>query len=129
MNHEPPPVQTQKDLYTERTVVFQLLCGIRASLDSMERPGRRFQRYRRLPRLLVAASCLFGLSEAADGESAPLQPRSAGRWGSPGGGAGPREVDARYLRGTWKVDQGHQPGRQVVVCRAGLARKAAGLCN
>ena len=46
-----------------------------------------------------------------------------GRWGSPGGGAGPREVDARYLRGTWQVDQGHQPGRQGR-CRAGLAGNA-----
>ena len=38
--------------------------------------------------------------------------------GSPGGGAGPREVDARYLRGTWQVDQRHQPGRQVAVVLA-----------
>ncbi len=29
--------------------------------------------------------------------------RRRGRWGSPGGGAGPREVDARYFRGTWQV--------------------------
>jgi hypothetical protein len=38
--------------------------------------------------------------------------------GSPGGGVGPREVDARYLRGTWQVDQGHRPGRQVAVVLA-----------
>jgi hypothetical protein len=40
------------------------------------------------------------------------------RWGWPCGGAGPREVDARYLRGTWQVDQGHQFGRQVPVVLA-----------
>jgi hypothetical protein len=41
-----------------------------------------------------------------------------GRWGSPCGGAGPREVDARYLRGTWQADQDHQLGRQVAVVLA-----------
>ena len=44
--------------------------------------------------------------------------RWRGRWGSPGGGVGPRKVDARYLRGTWQVDQGHRPGRQVAVVLA-----------
>ena len=38
--------------------------------------------------------------------------------GSPGGGAGRREVDARYLWGTWQVDQGHQLGRQVAIVLA-----------
>jgi hypothetical protein len=44
--------------------------------------------------------------------------RWRGRWGSPGGGVGPREVDARYLRGTWQVDQGHRLGRQIAVVLA-----------
>jgi len=37
-----------------------------------------------------------------------------GSWGSLGGGTGPREVDAGYLRGTWQVDQGHQLVRLAV---------------
>src|SRR5271166_1443271 len=44
--------------------------------------------------------------------------RRRGRWGSPGGGAGPREVDARYIRGISQVDQGHRLGRQVAVVLA-----------
>ena len=44
--------------------------------------------------------------------------RRRGRWGSPGGGAGLREVDARYLRGTWQVDHDHRLGRQVAVVLA-----------
>jgi hypothetical protein len=49
--------------------------------------------------------------------------RRHGRWDSPGGGVGPREVDVGYLRGTWQVDQGHQFGWQGC-CRAGLAGDA-----
>jgi hypothetical protein len=41
------------------------------------------------------------------------------------GGAGPRKVDARYLRGTWQVDQGHQFGRQVAVVLAWQVTRCA----
>ncbi len=51
--------------------------------------------------------------------------RRRGRWDSPGGGAGPREVDARYLRGTWQVDQGHQLGWQVAVVLAWQVTRCA----
>jgi hypothetical protein len=41
--------------------------------------------------------------------------RRRGRWGwpAPGGGAGLREVDGRYLRGTPQVERGHVPCWQV----------------
>jgi hypothetical protein len=58
--------------------------------------------------------------------SRAYQPESDASAWSPGlarGGAGPREVDARYLRGAWQVDQGHQLGRPGR-CRAGLAGNA-----
>jgi hypothetical protein len=49
--------------------------------------------------LALAASSALSAAES-DGSAWPL--------GSPDGGAGPREVDVRYLRGTWQVGQCHQ---------------------
>jgi hypothetical protein len=45
---------------------------------------------------------------------------SAWPLGSPDGGAGPREVDARYLGGTWQAGQCRQPGARSPL--AGCAR-------
>ena len=68
-------------------------------------------------------------AQGVDERSAHSEP-DAPAWslGSPGGGAGSREVGARYLRGTWKVDQGHQLVRQVAVVLAWQATRYA-ICS
>ena len=73
-------------------------------------------------------------AKGVDERSAHAEP-DAPAWslGSPGGGAGPREVDARYLRGTWQVDQGHQLVRQVAgeqcsACWFAQVRRFCGQC-
>src|SRR5882757_3350933 len=39
-------------------------------------------------------------------------------WPAPGGGAGLREVDGRYLRGSSQVDRGHEPCWQIATWMA-----------
>ena len=78
----------------------------------MGRPGHPRARHRlQLIRTLAAANIML---EPLPG---PSLRRSVSRPPDTGG-AGPREVDARYLRGTWQVDQGHRLGRQVAVVLA-----------